>query len=292
MRRPSNLDLLMVVLVCVIAVGMAVLDAPISIRLPVGLTAVLVLPGYSASLALFPTDELDGVERAALACSLSIGLIIVVAPLLDRVPGGLHEDMIVGTVSVITVSSAAVAWWRRRRVQVVPRAPGAVRPGRVRWRGATVQWAGIAIAVVAIVSVIVLARDVITEARTSTEFFVLGRDGAARGTAAPVTSGRPTTVTLGITNHDSPMQSYQIIVEAGAERLAATGPISVRFGDTWIGDVDLMVPARGIDQKIRILLLRGSGLEPYRSLTLEVNAAAPLSTIPIDDGVPQPSPAR
>jgi len=128
----------------------------------------------------------------------------------------------------------------------------------------------------------VLERDVATLARLD-ETWQQRRDLDPREVLASV---------LGITNHDSPMQSYQIIVEAGAERLAATGPISVRFGDTWIGDVDLMVPARGIDQKIRILLLRGSGLEPYRSLTLEVNAAAPLSTIPIDDGVPQPSPAR
>ncbi len=275
MRRPDNFDLSLITLGCLLAVATAVLELPVFLRLPVGIVAALILPGYSVSMALFPPGELDGVERSALAFSLSLGVIVLAAPFLNLSPAGFNADAIVGTVSAITLLSTAVAWWRRRGGPAPGHLSGFALLGRPRWRGAAGRWAGVTVGMVVVASVALLALGVAARPTTATEFFVLGPEGTAEGLPARVASGTPTTITVGISNHDGSAQSYQIVVESGAKRLAATGPISVGSGSTWTGIVDFTVPTPGNDQEIRILLLRGSGAQPYRSLRLEVDAFAP-----------------
>ncbi len=275
MRRPDNLDLLLVTLGSLLAVAMAVLELPVPLRLPVGIVAALVLPGYSLSMALFPPGELDAVERPALAFSLSLGVIVLAAPFLNLSPGGLNADAIVGAVSAITLFATAVAWWRRRGRPAGGHLPGIALPDRPRWHGAGGRWAGAGLGLVAVLFVVLLALGVAAPPRTATEFFMLGPGGTAEGLPARVASGRPTAITVGITNHDGSAQPYRIVVESGSARLAATGPISVGAGKTWTGNVDFTVPRPGNDQEVRILLFRATDAQPYRSLRLVVDAFAP-----------------
>lgn len=275
MRRSDNLDLKLVVLGSLLAVAIAALELPVPLRLPVGIVAALVLPGYSVSMALFPTGELDAVERSALAFTLSLGAIVLAAPFLNLSPGGLNAHTIVIGLSTITLIGIGIARWRRRGRPDVGHLRGIALPDRLRRRGAGRRWAGAALGLVGMLVVAMLALGVGAPARPATEFFLLGPVGTAEGLLARVTTGTPTTITLGISNHDSSAEPYRIVVDSGSARLAETGPISVKQGDTWSGTVDFSVPGPGNDQEIRILLLQGSGGQPYRSLRLYVDAFAP-----------------
>ena len=217
MRWPANFDLLLVTLGCLLAMAMAVLELPVLLRLPVGIVAALVLPGYSVSMALFPPGELDALERSALTFSLSFGIIVFVAPFLNLSPGGLTADSIVGAVSAVTLFATAVAWWRRRGRRAAGPPSGTTPLGPSRWRGVGGRWAGVAVGLVVVLVVALLALGIAAPSRTATEFFVLGPDGTAAGLPARVASGTPTTITVGISNHDGSAQPYRIVVEIWVE---------------------------------------------------------------------------
>jgi len=275
MTRYASIDLVAVALACLIGIAAVSFASPLAVRLPVGVVASLVLPGYALSTALFLPGELDRLERAALAFSLSLGLVVVAAPVLDRLPGGLRPEALVAFVSSITLSSIVVAWWRRRRSRRLStgRRVASGRPrGDLRWKPAA--WAGIAVGVVAIASVAFLARDVGSGAHAATEFFLLGPDGTVDHVPAHVLVGKPTTITVGISNHDGSVQAYQVVVESGSERLATAGPITVGSGQTWTGDLGFTVRTPGVDQVVRISLLRRPDAQPFRSLSLQIDASA------------------
>jgi len=120
-----------------------------------------------------------------------------------------------------------------------------------------------------------LALEIGRGARETTEFFLLGPDGTADAIAAPVEPGARTTMTVGISNHDGTVQAYEVVVESGAAHLTTLGPISVASGETWTGVLDFTVPPRDAGQEVHISLIRPPIAQPYRSLTLQVDAPAP-----------------
>src|SRR6266508_1982936 len=67
--------------------------APLFLRLSYGVPAVLLFPGLMLTALVFPRRrDLNGVERAALSFGLSLALIAIVAPVLDRSPWGLGAE--------------------------------------------------------------------------------------------------------------------------------------------------------------------------------------------------------
>ena len=106
---PDDIDLLIVIFASLIAAIGFAFGLPLWIRLPVGLLAALALPGYALGMAVFPPGRLDGVERAALSFSLSVGAMVLAAPIINLAPGGLTERAVVATISAITIGAAAGA---------------------------------------------------------------------------------------------------------------------------------------------------------------------------------------
>jgi uncharacterized membrane protein len=275
MKRPDHLDLLVVALGSILAAAMAALAAPLPVRVPIGLIAALVLPGYSVGMVLFPPGDLDPIERAGLAFTLSLGIIIGLAPIINVSPAGLSAEAMVGAVTAITLVAAGLAWLRRT-------GRAAARPlfrfeprGEGSLRAAVRPWMGAALGLVAVLFVALLVSGVAAQSRNATEFFLIGPDGTVGGLPVQVTTGTPTSVTLGIANAEDADQAYQIVVESQGERLSETPPILVGAGKTWTGDVDFTVGKTGSDQGIQILLYKDSSTAPYRSLKLNVEAIAP-----------------
>jgi uncharacterized membrane protein len=202
MRRPDDLDLVLVALGCLLAAAMAALAVPVPLRLPIGIVAALVLPGYSVSMAVFPPGDLDSIERSGLAFTLSLGVIVLVAPVLDVSPAGLNAGAVVGAVTAITLLATAVAWLRRRNRPAGGLVSGISLPGRLSLRGAFRPWMGAALGLVGVLFVALLANGVAAQSRNATEFFLLGPAGNPDGLPARVTSGTPTSITVGISKSD------------------------------------------------------------------------------------------
>jgi uncharacterized membrane protein len=270
-----QLDLLLVALASLLSLAMAVLQLPVPMRLPVGLVAVLILPGYSVSMALFPPGELDAVERSALAFSLSLGVIVFAAPFLNLAPGGLTAGAIAAALSGITLVATGIAAWRRRGRSDVGHLPVIALSDQALWHRLGRRWVGAGIGLGSVLLVALFALGLFAPPRLATEFFLLGPGGTTDSLPGRVVSGTSMTITVGIANDDGSGQPYRIIVQSGSARLAATGPISVGSSKGWTGTLDFRVPEPGADQEIRILLFKGSAAQPYRSLRLEVDAVAP-----------------
>jgi uncharacterized membrane protein len=274
---PAELDLLLVILASLLAAIGFTFDLPIWIRLPLGLLATLALPGYALGMAVFPPGRLDGVERSALSFSLSVGAIVLVAPIINLAPGGLTERAVVAGISAITAGGAAVAWWRRRDIGTsaaddTGTVEGTARLSRDEVRRRFILLvAGLAV----IGAASTLTRGAGSEQPTATEFYFLPAARSSAGVLERVVLGTPTAISLGITNHDSTEQTYRIVVRSPAERLSSRGPIVLAPEETWSGQLAFTLTEPGSAVEIQVLLYRDSEPQPHRSLRLIIDAVAP-----------------
>jgi uncharacterized membrane protein len=291
-RPPRHPDLWLIALGSLVAALLVFLDAPWPVRLPVGLVAVLVLPGYALSLAAFRRGDLDVVERGALSFSLSLALVIALAPIIDRLPGGLGPNSLVVDLSATTLVVTGLAWLRRR--QLGPETPGQAHAERPRWQGPG-RWAALGVGAIALASLAVLAAILMAPPARATEFFVVGPDGSAATLPSTVDTGAPVSIIVGITSHEVAEQSFRVVVQSVTARLADAGPVTVASGATWTGLVRFSLEQSGDDQEIRILLFRADEPTPFRSLRIALDgvepapppAPSPASTAPL---TPAPSP--
>lgn len=73
------------------------------IRYALGSIFVLVLPGFSLIKTLFPTKEIDGIERTALSVGMSLALVPLVGLLLNYTPWGIRLTPI--TLSLLALTA-------------------------------------------------------------------------------------------------------------------------------------------------------------------------------------------
>lgn len=266
MTRHLRDDIVLVVAAGLVASLLALVDGPAPARLAVGLPATFVLPGYAMSLALLPRGRIDAVERLVLSVSLSLALIIVVAPLLD-VSLGVTSRPLVLVVTAITVGSAAAAWWRRRR----ERSRGTDRSPT----GAIIQidprrLPHLPLLVVAFVIAAVMLT-MATRPPPSTEFFAVGDGGHADTYPETVEAGARTTVRIAIANHEDEAASYRVVATSGPGVLAILEPIVLDPEQTWTGDVSFVLTEPGDDQMVTIDLFKSGLSDAYRSLRLWID---------------------
>jgi len=104
-----------------------------------------------------------------------------------------------------------------------------------------------------------------------TEFYILGADGLSTGYPTEVTENSPINITVGVVNHEGKIQNYSIVGLVGDEPIGALYPFEVPDNERREGEITLVFPRAGDNQRVDILL-GGDGLEyPYRHLTLWVN---------------------
>lgn len=87
-------------------------------RYILGSIFVLLLPGYSLIKALFPTKELDNIERIALSIGMSLALVPITGLLLNYTPLGIRIAPITLSLLVLTMVFATTALVRKCRAQI------------------------------------------------------------------------------------------------------------------------------------------------------------------------------
>lgn len=78
-------------------------------RYVLGSVFVLLLPGYSLIKALFPTKELDDIERLALSIGMSLALVPITGLLLNYTPWGIRTTPITLSLLALTITFATAA---------------------------------------------------------------------------------------------------------------------------------------------------------------------------------------
>jgi hypothetical protein len=81
-------------------------------RYLLGSIFILILPGYSLVKALFPTKELDALERIALSIGVSIALVPMVGFILNYTPWGIRLTPITISLLTLTLTLATVGFLR------------------------------------------------------------------------------------------------------------------------------------------------------------------------------------
>jgi hypothetical protein len=91
-------------------------DVPfIYVRYVLGSIFVLFLPGYSLIKALFPSKEIDDIERIALSIGMSLALVPLVGLLLNYTPWGIRLAPITLSLLSLTIVLSAVALIREHQ---------------------------------------------------------------------------------------------------------------------------------------------------------------------------------
>ena len=90
-------------------------DVFVPIRWILGTLLVIFLPGYATVQALFPTRNLDTIERYAFSFALSLAIVPLVAFIFNYTPWGVRLDPVVATLVLYTMWVALIASHRKRR---------------------------------------------------------------------------------------------------------------------------------------------------------------------------------
>ena len=260
MPPPRDADLGIVLVASLLAAAAAVLELPADIRLPLGLAAVLILPGYAISSAIFASRDLEPVEQLALSFCLSLALAILIAPLLDLTAAGLTSLALVTTVTAITIAASAIAWGRRTADRKAGRTAGVSTQAHLHPRAG--RWAGVALAAGALLVAGVVAVTVASPP-ASTEFSLL------EPASGRIAADAPQTLTIGITNGEATATTYRVVAMAGDATVGETGPLALDVDEAWTGPLTISERAPGDDRPIEVHLYREADATPYRSLRLQ-----------------------
>ncbi|ABN58328.1 MULTISPECIES: DUF1616 domain-containing protein [Methanoculleus] len=223
--RPG--DLLTVVAVTVAA--LACVYVPVLnesfLRILLGVTMVLFIPGYALIAALFPArGDLDGIERVALSFGLSIAVSPLIGFALNYTPWGIRLDPILVSLTLFTLAMTLIAWYRRL---LLPADERFAVPAREMIGGA---WAELydpaasrldrGLSVLLVVSIVTaLATTVYVvavpkEGEHFTEFYILGPGGKAADYPTDFPAGSTQTLIVGVGNHEHREVPYTVEVLA------------------------------------------------------------------------------
>ena len=87
------------------------------IRYVLGTVFVLFLPGYSLIKTLFPTKEIDNIERTALSIGMSLALVPLVGLLLNYTPWGIRVTPVTLSLLSLTIILTATGILREHQTR-------------------------------------------------------------------------------------------------------------------------------------------------------------------------------
>lgn len=253
MRR--NVDLLAVGAGVAVSLAIFAVVDDAFVRVVPALALVLFLPGYAASVCLFPAAAPERIERLLLAVGISISIAVLAALVLDRT-AHLTSRSWAGALAAATAVAVAGGIWRRRdpdgRVDGPP--PLRIELGRLLL-GSLVAAAAVACVVVAVA----LARLPAGHAQGTTILWARA-DSPVQGTYA-----------LGLESGELHTSTYVLTGDL-AGRIVLRRTVTLRSGGTWqmTGSVGRSAEASRV---LHVSLHRGSATAPvYREVDLTFGA--------------------
>lgn len=303
-NRLSTVFDLLVVLVCLGAATGVVLLEPFGgglLRTALVLPVLLFLPGYALVSALYPdrpgdpaTRDREGwsltpIERLGLATAASVGLVPLIALVLNFTPLGVRPRPVLGGIVALTSLLTLIALVRRLRLDPQRR----FRAPVLSWVGASLGTyftrsratgrqrtpfeaqtnrhrllnllvVGAAMLLLASVAYAAVGPTPPAQAEEYTELYLLDGDGQyLLGTENDLPESGEIPAVVAIENHEGSEQTYTVVIErqqmdgtdVRAESTVETFQRTVGPGDT--AEIDRTFQGGAADRRVQVLLFKG-----------------------------------
>jgi uncharacterized membrane protein len=264
------------------------------VRIPLGLSMVLFVPGYTLIAALFPKiKDLDGIERLALSFGLSIAVVPLIGLGLNYTPWGIRLTPVVISLAIFTLTMAAAAYYRRLNLPMEERFAIHFRENLsllkqeilAEEKGRLDKALTIILVITIIMSIAALVYVIVTpkQGEKFTEFYILGPGGKAYDYPTQVTAGNKSTVIVGMANHEYALVNYSLQMSLNNSTFL-TRELTLQHNQTWEWPISYSLNKTGDGQKLQFLLYKeGNFTAPYRDLHLWVNVSQPAGSMTFHD---------
>jgi uncharacterized membrane protein len=231
--------------------------------MPFGVLMVMVIPGYSLVINIFPPPGRSTI--LLLSLGLSMGLDFFGSVILNFMPHGLQPNSWAIWLSSITIIGCIAAALQRHFRKETPM--DSITDG------VSLSWSKVILFIMAfIIGAGAIALNFLSAKNTGMAF--------TQFWAIPVASAQPNTLEIGINNWETKAEFYNIYVESNGRELKTWDGIHVLNGEAWTTQLSLTEqPTR----PIFLYLYRSSMPDKiYRSVKIEpeaFNAISPTSLI-------------
>ncbi|MCO5383141.1 MAG: DUF1616 domain-containing protein [Methanosarcina barkeri] len=256
------------------------------LRTGLGIVLVLFLPGYALTGAIFPAKkDIEGIERVALSFGLSIAVVPIMGLGLNYTTWGIKEIPLLTVLSVFTLLTCAVAYYRR---SLLPEAKvfGVSFKAFFLSMNAEIlekpeskieKILALLLIFLTLVSVGSLAYIIENpkEGEHFTEYYILGANRITENYTTEFVQGEKGTVSVGIVNHEYRPVDYTMEVRLENNSLPLPEnqrSISLEHNMSWEEPITFTPPFEGKNMKLEFLLFNETEKTvPYRNLHLWIN---------------------
>ena len=255
-RNLLIIDLLSVLFIVIISVF------PSSfLRVVLGLPFLFLFPGYALLAALLPRRAPDdGIARLALSFGVSFIVVALAGLALNFTPWGIRLYPVLIVLTVITVISSVVAWFRQRAPSDAESPVPVIHQWFFNWKDAGLT--GKILTSVLAVFILVAAGSLVyiiavpPAGESFTEFYILGKDGRAQDYPVMLRNGEETVVTAVVACHENRSADYYLEIAADSMRRQIGGAFTLKNGEKWQGEAVFSLDAPGNGQKVEFILYK------------------------------------
>lgn len=101
--------------------------------------------------------------------------------------------------------------------------------------------------------------------------FYFSKDQSVDDASLTLSAGEPYVIKLGVDNTKSETSEFYIAALSGESVLGILGPLSIKTGEKWNGELSITMPEEERNKQISILLFRANDNQPYRKLNIWVD---------------------
>ena len=302
MKIKLPIDLLIIDILSIILI-LSIAFIPITVtRVILGLPFLLFFPGYVLVAALFPRNEMDGIERIALSFGMSIAVIALIGLGLNYTSWGIRLEPVLYSIFAFIIILSAIAIIRRRfygRKELITEINLKILG---IWHGSPLNKTLNVILIVAIMGTVSILIYSIAKPKVGekfTEFYILGINGQAAdyptdftlnsnlqivsvqyATDTPTVPEKWGRLTLGIVNQEQQNTNYTVVMQINGSQVGipfqgrivqSLGPIVLIPGEKWEQEIGIVPQHTGENQEVELLLYKDNGTAPYLNLHLWVN---------------------
>lgn len=265
----ASVDVLLALVIGLVALAVVV-EVPASanlVRVAIAIGAVLFVPGYMSLAALYPhPEEVMPHERAVLAFGFSLAVVSLVGLALNFSPWGIRPIPFMSALGLWDATACGVTILRRRaraRIGGAVSAPATVRPRATRLVLPAVSLGAAVLGAAAVVALLGTPRQ-----EQFTEFYLRSPAGSFPLPSSVLADA--ISVRLTVANREGSVQRYRIEPALGERRLPPIEVGDLRDGAVWERVLSFEENGATGRTTLRFDLYRGSEVEPYRFLVLQL----------------------